>query len=74
MAYVTVEKYVDIDVDLEDFDDNDLIEELERRNISHSASIGDQSLLETIYLKRRVGDDYQTELDELIYNVLGKII
>ena len=29
--WTTVEKYIDVEVDLEDFDDQDLIEELERR-------------------------------------------
>ncbi len=76
MPYVTIEKYIDIDidVDLDEFEDDDLIEELERRNISHSASNNDKNLLEAIYLKRRVGKDYQKELDELIYSALGKII
>jgi hypothetical protein len=74
MAYITVSREVDIDIDIEDFDTDDLIEELERRNISHSASNTDKNLLEAIYLKRRVGKDYQKELDELIYNELGKII
>jgi hypothetical protein len=74
MAYITVSREVDIDIDIEDFDTDDLIEELERRNISHSASNTDKNLLEAIYLKRRVGKDYQKELDELIYNALGKII
>jgi hypothetical protein len=32
-------------------------------------------LLEAIWLKRRLGNpDYQTELDRLIYGVLGKIV
>jgi hypothetical protein len=74
MPYVTIEKYIDIDVDLDEFDDDDLIQELERRNISHSAGNTDRNLLEAIYLKRRVGGDYQKELDDLIYSALGKII
>ena len=72
--YITVEKYVDIEVDLEEFDNDDLVKEIERRNISFNASGSDRTLLESIYLKRRVGNDYQKELDELIYNALGKIL
>ena len=74
--YITISKEVDVDieVDLEEFDDDDLVEELERRNISFNASGSDRTLLESIYLKRRVGNDYQKELDELIYNALGKIL
>lgn len=31
MAVKTIETYVDVDVDLDDFDDNELVEELEHR-------------------------------------------
>ena len=48
MAYITVSREVDIDIDIEDFDTDDLIEELERRNISHSASNTDKNLLSPI--------------------------
>ena len=70
----TIEKYIDIDIELDEFDDNELIREIERRNISFNASNSDRTLLETIYLKRRIGNNYQKELDELIYNALGKIV
>jgi hypothetical protein len=36
---------------------------------SHSKEI-----LEVIYLKRRLGKDYQSELDQLIYTGLGKVL
>jgi hypothetical protein len=72
--YITVEKYIDVEIDLDEIDDDDLVKEIERRNISFNASDSDRTLLETIYLKRRVGNDYQQELDQLIYNALGKII
>ena len=69
---------VDAEVDLSDFDTDDLIEELEDRGKwpgSSDIRFDSTELLETIWKKRRLGNhDYQTELDQLIYSVLGKII
>ena len=31
-------------------------------------------LIESIYHKRRLGQDYQDHLDTLIYNVIGRIV
>ena len=70
--YKTVE--VEVEVDMCDFDTEDLIEELERRG-SGTVDYGDgRELLEKIFLLRRVGQDYQRELDELIYSGLGRIV
>ena len=70
---------VDAEVDLSDFDTDDLIEELESRGASYNTTGVDADemrvLLESIWQKRRLGNnDYQQELDRLIYGVLGKII
>jgi hypothetical protein len=74
MPYVTIEKYIDIDVDLDEFDTDDLIAELDRRG-SGAAEFGDgKDVLKAIYEKRRLGKDYQQELDTLIYLGLGKIV
>lgn len=76
--YITVEKYVDIEIDLEDLDDDDLISELERRKINgtleKSLTFEATTLLTTIFEKRRTGADYQTELDELIYQGIGRVL
>lgn len=70
-----VETYVEVDVDLEDFNDIDLIEELERRGKGlEVADTTGTELVEQIYAKRRLGRDFSKELDELIYIVTGKII
>ena len=70
----TIYTEVEVDVDLGDFDTDDLIEELESRG-SGSAEYGDgKDMLRTIYEKRRIGQDYQLELDQLIYAGLGNII
>lgn len=71
----TVYTEVEVDVDLDDFDDEDLIEELERRGLGlEVAARSGTDLLTTIYEKRRLGQDYQRELDELIYLGIGKIV
>lgn len=70
-----VEVWTTVDVDLEDFDTDDLIEELEKRGKGlEVASRSGTELLTAIYQKRRLGQDYQRELDELIYVGIGKIL
>lgn len=70
--------YVSVDVDLDDFDTDELIEELERRGHDYNTHgvDGDEAreLLEQIYQLRRTGLEYQQDLDKLFYLVLGKII
>lgn len=71
----TVYTEVEVDVDLDDFDDDDLIDELQRRGKGFEvAGATPTELVETIWLKRRLGKDYERELDELIYVVTGKIV
>jgi hypothetical protein len=72
--YKTVYKEVEVDVDLDDFDTDDLIEELERRG-SGAMDYGDgNEVLRVLYEKRRLGKDYQAELEQLIYLGLGKVL
>ena len=73
--YVSVEKYVDIDVDMDDFEDDDILEEMERRGLGTVASPDDNlELLRSIFQKRRTGQNFEQELDQLIYNSLGRIL
>jgi hypothetical protein len=76
MTYKTIYTEVEVDVNLEDFETDDLIEELENRGSLPPEANGDaKELVEAIWLKRRLGNhDYQTELDQLIYRVLGHIV
>lgn len=77
--YKTIYTEVEVDVDLDEFDTEELIDELESRGkvigdhrITH---MGDATeLLNSIYQKRRTGQDYQPELEQLIWCGLGKII
>jgi len=71
MVYRTVCTEVEVDVDLRDFETDDLIDELENRG--HMADTNSKELVDAIYQKRRLGQNYESELDQLIYYVLGKI-
>ena len=74
IMYKTIYTEVEVDVNLSDFDTDDLIEELESRG-SGALDYGDgKEVLEAIYLKRRLRQDYQQELDQLIWLGLGKFI
>ena len=71
----TVETYVEVDVELTDFDTDDLIEELENRGMGMDVvSRSGTELVTAIYEKRRLGQDYQRDLDELIYVATGRIL
>jgi DNA topoisomerase IA len=70
-----VEVWTTVDVELDDFSDEDLIDEMDRRGLG--AEVADSTateIIEQIYQKRRLGKDYQLDLDQLIYQVTGKII
>ena len=72
--YKTIYKEVEVDVDLGDFDTEDLIEELESRGAG-TGEFGDgKELLQAIYEKRRLGQNYQSELEQLIWLGLGRVI
>ena len=74
MPYVSV----DVDVDLADFDTDELIQELDRRGNDYNTHgvDGDEArvMLEQVYQLRRSGQNYEAALDQLIYHVLGKIV
>jgi hypothetical protein len=72
-------KEVEVEIDLDDFDTDELIEELERRGQDYNTKGVDademRELLEKIWLIKRQGSNaYQQYLDLLIYGVLGKIV
>jgi len=71
---VTVYKEVEFDVELSDFDTEDLVEELESRGSGTMEHADGRELLEAVYQKYRIGQDYTEELRNLIYHGLGKIL
>jgi hypothetical protein len=72
--YKTMYKEVEVDVDLSDFETDDLVEELESRGVGTNGFGDGKDILMAIYEKRRLGKDYQAELEQLIYLGLGKVV
>ena len=72
--FKTIYTEVEVDVDLSDFETDDLIEELESRGAGATDYGDGKENLETIWLTRRQGRDYQTELEQLIWLGLGKVL
>ena len=70
----TVWTEVEVDVDLEDFDTDDLLDELERRGDLPVESTGDaKATVEQIYYLRRQGQPWEHLMDQLIYQVMGRL-
>ena len=72
--YKTICTEVEVDVNLSDFETDDLIEELESRGVGGTEYGDGKDILMAIHEKRRLGKDYQTELDQLIWLGLGKFV
>ena len=76
MPYVTIEE--EVWVDLDDFETEDLVEELKTRKTSLPSTIQSANavdLVGEIYIAKHVrNQDYDRLVDELIYSVLGKIV
>ena len=73
--YITTE----VEVELSDFDTEDLVEELESRGYDFAENnipLGNgngNSLLEQIYQKRRTNRNFDAELDLFLQQSLGRI-
>lgn len=76
MPYINVE--AEAWVDLDDFETEDLVEELKTRKASLPSNVQSANALDLvneIYLAKHVHQrDYDRLVDELIYSVLGKIV
>jgi len=73
--YKTIYTSVEVDVDLSEFDTEDLVEELESRGAGVEPEFGNgKEILQIIYEKRRLKQDYQAELDQLIWMGLGRVL
>ena len=74
MVYKSVYTEVEVDVDLGDFETDDLLEELESRgSLPPEGNVNAKELVEQMYYLRRQGQAYEHLLDPLIYSVLGRI-
>ncbi len=70
----TVYTEVEVDVELEDFDTDDLVEELESRGMGFEADVNAKEIVEQMYQLHRLGKPCDHLLDRLFYSVLGKIV
>jgi hypothetical protein len=74
----TVYQEVEVEVELDSFDDDDLVEELERRGLDLNTKFvsGDdmREILTRLWHLRRTGQDYQHELDQLIWYGIGRVV
>ena len=71
----TVYTEVEVDVDIEDFDTDDLLDELERRGSLPVEQHGDaRNIVEQIYYLRRQGQAYEHLMDSLMYAVMGRVV
>ena len=67
-------KMIEVEVELSDFDDEDLIEELESRG-KYSPTMGNSDeLIDKIFQLRRLGKPYERELDEYLYIRTGRAV
>ena len=64
---------VEVEVDLADFETDELIEELESRDEMIDMKYNIASIVESIYNLKRHNRSYDKEVNDLIYNVLGRI-
>jgi hypothetical protein len=76
MTRTTVYTEVEVDVDLDEFDTDDLISELEERGYIIGGKNAEDSneVLVKIWELRRLGKPFDKELDQLIYSILGKVL
>lgn len=62
---------IDVEVYLSEIDDSDLVDELEDRG--YAIFDKQSNLLLAIYEKRKLGQDYSKDLDELFWQVIGRM-
>ena len=75
MGYKTIYTEVEVDIEMSDFETEDLIDELESRGaLPVEGQYNAKELIEQIYNHRQRGRDYQRELEQLFYSVLGRIV
>ena len=72
MPYITVSKEIDVDVDIEEFDDNDLLDEIESRGLGMSSE--SIKIIEKIWQLRRTNQPYDHLMDDLIGSTIGKLV
>lgn len=63
---------VEVEFDLADIDTEDLINELKTRT-EYNWNTDNDLLIQKIYEQRKMGKSFDAELDQLIYEVIGRM-
>jgi hypothetical protein len=77
MAYKTIYTEVEVDVDLDEFSDDDLLEEIERRNIQPndwSDPNQTQDLIYKMYEKVCLNKNIDEELRDFFWRTIGRTL
>jgi hypothetical protein len=75
MVYRTISTYVDVDVDLNEFDDDELLDELDRRNIQPAGWDNPENTKELVYKmyeKKRLNQNIDEELRDFFWRTIGR--
>lgn len=73
MVHRTVYTEVEVDVNMEDFSDDDILDEAEIRGLNIDGGNYNE-LIEKIFQLRRLGKPFERELDEYLYMKTGRIV
>jgi hypothetical protein len=69
----TIYTEVEVEVDLDEFSDEELLEEIKHRKLGGNGNVAEaERLLADIYYKRVMGQDFTAELDRYFYLTLGR--
>jgi len=66
--------YTDVEVDLDDFSDQELLDELAVRDLIPGGHGNGDELIDKIFQLRRLGKNFDKELDEYLYIQTGRAI
>jgi hypothetical protein len=67
--------YTEVEVDLDEFSDEELLEEIRHRKLGGNGNVAEaERLLADIYYKRVMGQDFMPELDRYLYETIGRAV
>ena len=74
MGYKTIYTEVDVDIDMKEFTDEELMDELAERGLISESYGNSNDLIDQIFNLRRLGKSYEKELDAYLYKMTGRAI
>jgi hypothetical protein len=70
----SIYKEVEVEFDIDEFTDQELLDELASRDLISSTYGDSGELIDKIYHLRRQGKPYEQELDEYLYLMTGRAV